>query len=612
MSYQPRQRGGGSSGNAEGYLIGGAAALIVVVLADVWGGAELAARFDGAARPARNPFAMVQALVRHTYRWPATATAWAVGLGAAALVVTTAAAMVVYRRRTGGLGGGRGIDRSARNVTRDRGLDRYAANTRRKAAPGVFSGPGPVIGKVIPGGRRLLRATWEDMVVVIAGPRTGKTTAYAIPAVMDAPGPVIVTSNKRDIVDATRGPRELRGDCWVFDPQGVAGAGPAWWWNPVSYVTDVRTARKLAAVWTNASKEPDTRTDAYFDNAGQELLAELLLAASAGARPISAVFGWLSDSEDDEAVTLLRRGGHAMTADALRATVNLPEKQKAGVYGTAAKTVSFLSDPRVLEWVEAPEHGGEQSDADHPPDRMQFDPAAFVTSSDTLYSLSREGEGSSGPLVTALTAAVLEAAEAAAAGSAGGRLATPLLAVLDEVANVCRWRELPDLYSHYGSRGMVVVSILQSWAQGVTCWGEQGMQKLWDAANVKVFAGGTTDTRFLESLSQLYGHYDRQVRSRSNSPQGSSTSWSNQRERVFSVDDLSAMPAGRAAVCLSGTRPVLVQTVPWMGRPDAGAVQGSIDRYGIPDGHSPVDAPGAVADPGAASNAGVEPAAVAS
>lgn len=604
MSYQPRQRGGGS-GNAEGYLIGGAAALIVVVLADVWGGAELAARFDGAARPARNPFAMVQALARHTYRWPPAATAWAVGLGAAALVVIAAAAMVVYRRRTGGLGGGRGIDRSARNVTRDRGLDRYAANTRRKAAPGVFAGPGPVIGKVIPGGRRLLRATWEDMVVVIAGPRTGKTTAYAIPAVMDAPGPVIVTSNKRDIVDATRGPRELRGDCWVFDPQGVAGAGPAWWWNPVSYVTDVRSARKLAAVWTNASKEPDARTDAYFDNAGQELLAELLLAASAGARPISAVFGWLSDSEDDEAVTLLRRGGHTMAADALRATVNLPEKQKAGVYGTAAKTVSFLSDPRVLEWVEdfsAEEPGDERSGIDHRPGRKEFDPAAFVASSDTLYSLSREGEGSSGPLVTALTAAVLEAAEAAAAGSVGGRLATPLLAVLDEVANVCRWRELPDLYSHYGSRGMVVVAILQSWAQGVTCWGDHGMQKLWDAANVKVFAGGTTDTRFLESLSQLYGHYDRQVRSRSNSPQGASTSWSNQRERVFSVDDLSAMPAGRAAVGLSGTRPVLVQTVPWMGRPDAGAVQGSIDRYGTPSGHSP----------GPVSDADVESAAVAS
>jgi len=111
------------------------------------------------------------------------------------------------------------------------------------------------------------------------------------------------------------------------------------------------------------------------------------------------------------------------------------------------------------------------------------------------------------------------------------------------------------------------------------------MRKLWDAANVKVFAGGSTDTRFLESLSQLYGHYDRQTRSRSTSSQGPSTSWSAQRERVFTVDDLSAMPSGRAAVGLSGTRPVLVQTVPWMGRSDAEVVRASLARFGTPDGH---------------------------
>jgi hypothetical protein len=158
------------------------------------------------------------------------------------------------------------IDRSARNLARDRGLLRYKERGR-KLAPGVFAGPGPVIGALVPGAKKALRATWEDMLTVIAGPRTGKTTCYAVPAVLDAPGPVIVTSNKRDIVDATRGAREAAaaafgGCCWVFDPQGVAGAGARWWWGPLSYVTDVRSARKLAAVWTNASKEPGDRTDA--------------------------------------------------------------------------------------------------------------------------------------------------------------------------------------------------------------------------------------------------------------------------------------------------------------------------------------------------------------
>ena len=51
------------------------------------------------------------------------------------------------------------------------------------------------------------------------------------------------------------------------------------------------------------------------------------------------------------------------------------------------------------------------------------------------------------------------------------------MGVLDEAANVCRWRELPNLCSHYGSRG-ILMTLLQSWTQGVEVWGRDGMRKL--------------------------------------------------------------------------------------------------------------------------------------
>ena len=41
------------------------------------------------------------------------------------------------------------------------------------------------------------------MHIDIWGPRTGKTSSRAVPAILDAPGSVLVTSNKRDVVDAT-------------------------------------------------------------------------------------------------------------------------------------------------------------------------------------------------------------------------------------------------------------------------------------------------------------------------------------------------------------------------------------------------------------------------
>jgi type IV secretory pathway TraG/TraD family ATPase VirD4 len=147
--------------------------------------------------------------------------------------------------------------------------------------------------------------------------------------------------------------------------------------------------------------------------------------------------------------------------------------------------------------------------------------------------------------VTALTVAVTEAAEQLAKQSPGGRLPVPMVAVLDEAANVCRWRELPNLYSHYGSRGIVMMTILQSWSQGVEVWGRDGMRKLWSAANVKVYGGGVSEVEFLSELSQLIGDYDlRQLSTSYGGKGGRSTSRSTRRERVLEVSDLGA-PAPR-------------------------------------------------------------------
>ena len=130
----------------------------------------------------------------------------------------------------------------------------------------------------------------------------------------------------------------------------------------------------------------------------------------------------------------------------------------------------------------------------------------------TLYSLSKEGKGSAGALVAGLTVAVTDAAEELAKRSPGGRLPVPLVVVLDEAANVCRWPELPNLYSHYGSRGICLMTILQSWSQGVDVWGRDGMRKLWSAATIKLYGGGVSEVEFLEDLSQLIGDFDEPLR----------------------------------------------------------------------------------------------------
>lgn len=522
---------------------------------------------DGVAVPG-DPFVVIMQTFNGKLDWPAAGTFIVAALGALvlALVVLILIAFTRYRKRR------TRVDRAAPYMGRGKDIEGVSKQNAIKQAErlGVRDSFGVPIGCTL--GNAPLFGTWEDMHIDIWGPRTGKTTSRAVPAILAAPGGVLVTSNKRDVVDATRDVRAAAGPVWVFDPQGISLENPTWWWNPLSYVTDEVKAAKMADHFASGSRDPGAKTDAYFDPAGQDLLAGLLLAAALDGRPITDVYSWLTQPTEDEAVGVLRSHGYTLTADQVRGVINAPEKQRGGIFGTAQQMASCLTNRQVAAWVNPV--GGNMDDR-----RPQFDPVAFVRDGGTLYSLSKEGRGTAGPLVTALTVAVVEAAEEQAVGSAGGRLAVPLLGVLDEAANVCRWRELPNLYSHYGSRGIVLMTILQSWSQGVDVWGESGMRKLWSASNIKVYGGGVSEDGFLEQLSKLIGDYDRQSSSVSSGRGGRSVNQQLHRERILGVDDLAAMPKGRAVVLSSGNRPTLIRTQPWMTGPHAEQVRASIAAH---------------------------------
>lgn len=42
-----------------------------------------------------------------------------------------------------------------------------------------------------------------------------------------------------------RGPRAHVGTVYVHNVQGLIREEPSWWWNPLSFVTDMKTAEKL-------------------------------------------------------------------------------------------------------------------------------------------------------------------------------------------------------------------------------------------------------------------------------------------------------------------------------------------------------------------------------
>ncbi|MBF4632771.1 type IV secretory system conjugative DNA transfer family protein [Clavibacter michiganensis subsp. phaseoli] len=563
-----RRREPGKSGN-DGLMLGGAV-LAFVLVGLVWVSVSVGSRMDGVNEEMPNdPIEIISGLLRGRYVWSTSATMIA-GTSAAVIV-----GVVVYFLWLRALGrkSRTSVDGAARYMAPMKALSHMQEKQALKKSErlGVTGNPGVPLGRTVVG-RKMLYASFEDMSTVIAGPRVGKSTSLVIPALISAPGAVVTTSNKRDVLDATRDVRAEKGPVWVFDPQKVAREEATWWWNPLSYVVDDTRAAKLAQYFASGSRSTDSKTDAFFDGAGMDLLAGMLLAAAVGDRPIAQVFTWLTDPNEEEPVRLLRVGGYRMQADGVLGAIQATEKTRSSIYSTAQQMAACLKNGSIADWVNC---------RDPEDDRPQFDAAEFVRGSGTLYSLSKEGAGTAGPLVTALTAATLEAATDLADVSAGGRMRTPLVGILDEAANVCRWRDLPDLYSHFGSRGIPIMSVFQSWSQGVAVFGKEGMLKLFSASNVFVYLGGVRENDFLQHISQLIGTYDRETTSASMNKGVRSTSTSLKRENILEVAELADLPRGRAIMLSSGTRAALLRTVPWFQGPkqQVTAIQASIAAH---------------------------------
>lgn len=565
-----RRREPGKASNEK--LILALALSAIAIVAVVWVSMTMGSRMEGVNPDlTRDPFEMISGLLRGTLVWPTAATLITAACAAVVVLIGIWVLWMRAMRRKGRTS----VDRAAPFMAPVREISHMQGKQAQKKSErlGVTGNPGIPVGATVVAGKPLY-ASFEDMMIVIAGPRVGKSTSLVIPALLSAPGAVVSTSNKRDVLDATRDVRAAAGPVWVFDPQRVALDEPTWWWNPLSYVTDDTRAEKLAQHFAAGSKVPGAKEDAFFDPKGQSFLAGLLLAAAVGDRPISQVYTWLTNVADDQPVYLLEDAGYALVADGVAGVQRSTEKLRDSVYQTAEKMAACLKNSAVHPWVNP---AGDATAASDP--RPQFNPSEFVLGTGTLYSLSKEGTGTAGPLVTALTAATIEAAEEHAANSRGGRLQTPLLGILDEAANVCRWTDLPDLYSHFGSRGIPIMSVFQSWSQGVAVFGREGMRKLWSASNVKLYAGGVSETDFLGEMSELVGTYDRETSSVSYNKGVRSTSTSLKRERILEVQELADLPRGRAVMFSSGSRATLVKTVPWYDGPHAAAIKASIAAH---------------------------------
>ncbi|MFJ9033610.1 type IV secretory system conjugative DNA transfer family protein [Streptomyces sp. NPDC102274] len=407
------------------------------------------------------------------------------------------------------------------------------------------------------GTRHEVRMGYEDVAVAIMAPRSGKTTSLAIPSILNAPGPVLLTSNKAagDAYTATLDARTRVGRTWSMDPQQIAHAERAMWWNPLADAKTLDGAGRLAGHFLAASVDASQQGD-FWSKAGSNILSQLFLAAALDERPVTDVMQWLAFPADRTPLDILRDHSFTAVAAQLKGTVEGPPETRDGIYETARQYAAALLNSQIAAWVTPQKNIPE------------FRPSDFVTSTDTLYLLSKDGGGGASALIAACADSVMRAATAQAE-RAGGRLDPPLLAILDEAANVCKISDLPDLYSHLGSRGIIPITILQSYRQGQKVWGDAGMDALWSASTIKVIGSGIDDPDFADKLSRLIGDHDVETKSTSLSDSGKSTSFSMRQERILPADAIRALAKGTALCFATGMRVAMLDLRPWYLEPGA-------------------------------------------
>lgn len=598
--------------------MGEEAAMLAILLAVVtfvllvWAALKIGSWWTGQSM-SWNPFTALLSVASGQARWPWQSTPIAV------LLVYAAGALAFRGMQV--FGTDREVDAAARTMQRPgkiriaRAVDNLADNQRllSDAPEQVRANPGPLLGRAVVGDVAL-HVPAELGVTIAAGQRTGKTVAWAIPAVLSAWGPCLATSNKPDLYRHTVYGREQVGRVWVCDLQAVTGTAVCGFWvNLFTQVTSLPAARKLAGFFVSgsagsASEIANAKTDAYFDGGAQELFALCTFAAACVDGDLHHVAEWLGRDQDPTPALILRHYGHDRPAARILECQSLYARQRDGLYDMARRFLNVLSDSGYAQMVTPParktfqvsETTAKASDGrtssfgnniviangirievtDLPctHELPEFVPTEFVTSNDTLYPLSMTGPDGATPLTAALVGQVLEAALTTARARADGRLQTPLLCVLDEAANCARISELPSYYTYAAGCGIILMTILQVLEQAENLWGVNGWKTM-QAQSIEVYGGSIAARDYLEHWSAMAGQHDVSDRSRTYTPQGIQRTLSWRAEPILDVAMLAALPKDRALVRLPGHGPVVVRKIPWWDSDHAPLVNISMQRF---------------------------------
>jgi type IV secretion system protein VirD4 len=352
----------------------------------------------------------------------------------------------------------------------------------------------------------------DQAVLVLGPPRSGKTSSIVVPTILGAPGAVVSTSTKPDVLAATVHARQTVGTCLLYDPSGTVETPRGVQrvrWSPVescrTWDDALLVARSLvgaARPGAGASQGGATVGGDHWTERAEALLAPALHAAALDGADLATVLSWIDRRNAATALGILDRNAATRPGDLLAGIAATDPREQSGIWSTASGVLAAYRSQAALDSTVDPD----------------FDAPAFCDSSATLYICATGRHQSvAAPLVVGLLTDIRTAAYARWARPAGGAstppgAAAPVVLALDEVANIAPIPDLPSMVSEGGGQGLLTLACLQDLSQARARWGGAA-DGFFSLFGTTVVLGGIGDVRTLEALSALAGEEEMRTRS---------------------------------------------------------------------------------------------------
>lgn len=406
--------------------------------------------------------------------------------------------------------------------------------------------------------REIMVTPFENPTGALAPTQSGKSRNDLVHKVLAAPGALLCSSTKPDLLEFTALARTRRsqvGPVLVFDATGAVAWPARLRWSPIAGCGDADVARRRAHTMVEASAVglADVHgNDRVFRDRAKTVLQAYLLAAALHGLDVGSLVRWaIGKPPDQEPVRLLSEAGYGDLARNLRTEIGMVAETSDAVWMSVRRCIEPLLDPRLRELCTPGSDDG-------------FDVRDLIADRGSLYVVAGQQHAAmAAPLLTAFVEHWLTSAQEMALDYPHRRVDPVVTTVLDEITQATPVPELPGIVADTAGRGVLVHWAAQSVAALEGAYGTQRTRQLLDNTTTLSVWGGLKDQQTLEWISLLTGHHERSSYQQQSMGlfEAGRTMIGNETVPTYRPGEVRTVRRGRVLVIHRHLRPILARTV---------------------------------------------------